>query len=96
MLKLIKKGVYAGGLKSKLGALMLKPVFKDVQKKLDYNALGGACFLGVKKVIVKAHGASERGAICASILQTKGFAGRLRTDKKEHRCIRYRHRGLKC
>lgn len=76
MLKLIKKGVYAGGLKSKLGALMLKPVFKDVQKKLDYNALGGACFLGVKKVIVKAHGASERGAICASILQTKGLAER--------------------
>ena len=76
MLKLIKKGVYAGGLKSKLGALMLKPVFKDVQKKLDYNALGGACFLGVKKVIVKAHGASERGAICASILQAKGLAER--------------------
>lgn len=74
MLKLIKKGVYAGGLKSKLGALMLKPVFKDVQKKLDYNAQGGACFLGVEKVVVKAHGASERGAISASILQAKGLA----------------------
>lgn len=74
LLKLIKKGVYSGGLKSKLGALMLKPVFKDVQKKLDFNAQGGACFLGVKKVVVKAHGASKRGAFCASILQAKGLA----------------------
>ena len=74
MLKLIKRGVYSSGLKAKLGALMLKPVFKDVQKALDYNAQGGACFLGVKKVVVKAHGASERGAISASILQAKGLA----------------------
>ncbi len=74
MLKLIKRGVYSGGLKSKIGALMLKPVFKEVQKTLDYNAQGGACFLGVKKVVVKAHGASSRGAISASILQAKGLA----------------------
>lgn len=74
LLKLIKKGVYASGLKGKLGALMLKPVFKDVKTKLDFNAQGGACFLGVKKVVVKAHGASKRGAISASILQAKGLA----------------------
>lgn len=74
MLKLIKKGVYSSGLKAKLGAAMLKPVFKDVKRKLDFNAVGGACFLGVKKVVVKAHGASSRGAISASILQAKGLA----------------------
>lgn len=74
LLKLIKKGVYSSGLKAKLGAAMLKPVFKDVKEVLDFNARGGACFLGVKKVVVKAHGASERGAISASILQAKGLA----------------------
>lgn len=74
LLKLIKQGVYSGGLKTKLGAVMLKPVFKDVKTKLDFNAQGGACFLGVNKVIVKAHGASKRGAISASILQAKDLA----------------------
>lgn len=74
LLKLIKKGVYSSGFKAKLGAAMLKPVFKDVKKMLDFNARGGACFLGVNKVVVKAHGASERGAISASILQAKGLA----------------------
>jgi len=74
LLSLIKQGVYSGGLKNKLGALMLKPVFKDVKKKLDYNAVGGACFLGVKKVVVKTHGASARGAVCAGILQAQSLA----------------------
>lgn len=74
LLKLIKQGVYSGGLKTKLGAVMLKSVFKDVKKKLDFNAVGGACFLGINKVIVKAHGASKRGAISASILQAQDLA----------------------
>ena len=74
MLSLIKEGVYGGGLKSKLGALMLKPVFAGVKKKMDYNAHGGACFLGVKKVVVKSHGASKAKSITASILQAKSLA----------------------
>ncbi|MDE6302493.1 MAG: phosphate acyltransferase PlsX [Clostridia bacterium] len=74
LLKLIKQGVYSSGLKAKLGAAMLKPVFKDVKEVLDFNARGGACFLGVKKVVVKAHGASKRGAISASILQAQDLA----------------------
>ncbi len=74
MLKLIKNGVYGGGLKSKLGALMLKDVFAGVKKKMDYNAHGGACFLGVNKVVVKSHGASQRNSICSSILQAKMLA----------------------
>ena len=74
MLKLIKDGVYSGGLKSKLGALMLKSVFKNVKKKMDYNAHGGACFLGVNKIVVKSHGASKSKSITASILQAKSLA----------------------
>ncbi len=81
MLKLIKEGIYSGGLKYKLGALALKPVFKSVQKKLDYNANGGACFLGVKKVVVKSHGASKRNSIKASILQAKLLAENNICDK---------------
>ncbi len=81
MLKLIKDGVYSGGLKSKLGALMLKPVFKNVKKKMDYNAHGGACFLGVNKIVVKSHGASKSKSITASILQAKSLAEAKVCDK---------------
>ena len=63
-----------GGLKAKLGALMLKPVLKEVKTRMDYNSQGGACFLGVNKVVVKAHGASKRKSICASILQARKLA----------------------
>lgn len=81
MLKLIKDGVYSGGLKSKLGALMLKSVFKNVKKKMDYNAHGGACFLGVNKIVVKSHGSSKSKSITASILQAKSLAEAKVCDK---------------
>lgn len=81
MLKLIKDGVYSGGLKSKLGALLLKSVFKNVKKKMDYNAHGGACFLGVNKIVVKSHGASKSNSVTASILQAKSLAEAKVCDK---------------
>ena len=81
MLKLIKDGVYSGGFKSKLGALLLKSVFKNVKKKMDYNAHGGACFLGVNKIVVKSHGASKSKSITASILQAKSLAEAKVCDK---------------
>ena len=81
MLKLIQDGVYSGGLKPTLGALMLKSVFKNVKKKMDYNAHGGACFLGVNKIVVKSHGASKSKSITASILQAKSLAEAKVCDK---------------
>ena len=71
---ILMEGINKGGLRAKLGALMLKPVLKEVKTKMDYNSQGGACFLGVNKVVVKAHGASKRKSICASILQARKLA----------------------
>ena len=71
---IMMEGVNKGGLLAKLGALMLKPVLRDVKHRLDYNNQGGACFLGVNKVVVKSHGASKRKSICASILQAATLA----------------------
>lgn len=71
MFNMIKSGIYAGGLRAKLGYLLLKPVFKDIKHKLDYNDNGGAVLLGLEKVIVKSHGSSKAKAICNSILQCK-------------------------
>lgn len=67
-------GIKKGGLRAKLGALMLKPVLKGVKNKMDYNSQGGACFLGLNKVVVKAHGAAKRKSVCAAILQARKLA----------------------
>ncbi len=55
--------------KAKLGALLLKDSFKRLSHKLDYNTEGGALFLGVKKTVIKAHGASDRLAFRNAVLQ---------------------------
>jgi len=65
---LLKQGIYASA-RAKIGALLLKPVFKDLKHKMDYNEHGGAAFLGLKKPVVKAHGASKAKSITGAILQ---------------------------
>jgi glycerol-3-phosphate acyltransferase PlsX len=69
--KLIKDGIMKGGLRAKLGYLLLKSVFKQIKTKMDYNDNGGAVLLGLKKIVIKSHGSSKAKSICASILQAK-------------------------
>lgn len=70
----ILKQEVKNSLKNKIGALFMKGAFKELKTRMDYNAVGGAPFLGVKKIIVKSHGSSKAKAICASILQVKQMA----------------------
>lgn len=71
---LLKDGIMNGGAKAKLGYLLLKPVLKDLKKKLDYSENGGAALLGLEKIVVKAHGSSKAKTLKASILQAKSYA----------------------
>lgn len=71
VLSLLKQGIYGGGVRAKLGALLLKPVFKGLKHTLDYNEHGGAAFLGLKKPVVKAHGSSKEKSILGAILQVR-------------------------
>ncbi|HOO22908.1 MAG TPA: phosphate acyltransferase PlsX [Clostridia bacterium] len=71
MFGLIKNGIMAGGLKAKIGYLLLKPVFKGIKKTMDYNDNGGAVLLGLEKVLVKSHGSSKAKAVKNSILQAR-------------------------
>ncbi|HEX9015175.1 MAG TPA: phosphate acyltransferase PlsX [Chloroflexota bacterium] len=50
-------------LRYKLAALVLKPAFRRVAKKLDYAEYGGANLLGVNGPVVIAHGRSNARAI---------------------------------
>jgi len=67
---LLKQGIYSS-FRAKMGALLLKPVFKDLKHTLDYNEHGGAAFLGLKKPVVKAHGSSKAKSIRGAILQVR-------------------------
>lgn len=71
MFEIIKKGIIGGGLRAKLGYLLLKPVFKGIKKTMDYNDNGGAILLGLEKVLIKSHGSSKSKAMCNSILQAR-------------------------
>ncbi|MCL2420589.1 MAG: phosphate acyltransferase PlsX [Defluviitaleaceae bacterium] len=54
---------------SKIGALLAKGAFGRIKKRLDYDDIGGAPFLGLKNLVVKAHGSSNERAICGAIRQ---------------------------
>lgn len=71
MFEVIKNAIMQGGLRAKLGYLLLKPAFKTVKNKMDYNNNGGAVMLGLNKIVVKSHGSSKAKSIAASILQAK-------------------------
>lgn len=68
MFELIKRNIKSGGLRAKLGYLMLKPALRGVKKKFNSDEIGGGIFLGVNKVVMKAHGSSSAKAFCNSIL----------------------------
>ena len=71
---LLKESILNGGLRAKLGYLLLKPVLKSLKKTMDYNAYGGAVMLGLEKVVVKAHGSSKAKSVSAAILQAVSLA----------------------
>lgn len=57
--------------KSKIGALFMKKSLKKLKDKLNFNNYGGAAFLGVKKLVVKGHGASNSLAYLKCIEQVR-------------------------
>ena len=73
ILGMIKDEVMQASFISKLGILLLKPVLKNLMKKTDYKEYGGAPFLGVDGICIKAHGSSDGKAFKNAIRQSKQF-----------------------
>lgn len=64
---------FTRNMRSKLGALMLKPAFKNIKKGMDYTEVGGAPLLGVNGAFIKAHGSSNAKAIMNAVRQARLF-----------------------
>ena len=68
----ILKDNIMGSFTTKLGGMLLKPVFKKIKSDFDYTEYGGAAFfLGVNGICVKAHGSSNAKAFKNAIRQAK-------------------------
>ena len=87
----VKEGMLTS-LRSKIGALLVKPALKETLKSFDASQYGGAPLLGLKGLVVKTHGSSKAVEIKNSVLQCIAFTeqdinGKIReylADTAEH------------
>ena len=69
VMKILKDGIMQGGIRAKIGAVLLKPTLRKIKKTLDVNEQAGGAFLGVDRIVVKAHGSSTATSIARCIEQ---------------------------
>lgn len=73
LMKNVVKETLTSSPKTKLGAVLLKDELNEAFKRFDATEYGGAPILGLKGLIVKAHGNANAKIFCNAILQcTKG------------------------
>ncbi len=77
---ILKTGIMSS-FRTKLGGMLLKPVFKKFKKDFDYKEYGGAAFLGVNGICIKAHGSSDGKAFKNAIKQATIFYENKVVDK---------------
>lgn len=76
----IKKGLMTN-VRSKMGALLVKPTLKETLKKFDASEYGGAPLLGLNGLVVKTHGNSTAKEVANSIIQCVTFKEQHINDK---------------
>ncbi|MBE6550907.1 MAG: phosphate acyltransferase PlsX [Ruminococcaceae bacterium] len=74
LMKSLKNEIANGGLKTKLGGLLIKDNVYALKKKLDSSEYGGAPILGVGAPMIKAHGSSDEKAIASAVRQAVSYA----------------------
>ena len=72
LIKKVKEGMLTS-LRSKIGALLVKPALKQTLKAFDLEQYGGAPLLGLNGLVVKTHGSSKANEIKNSIVQCITF-----------------------
>jgi glycerol-3-phosphate acyltransferase PlsX len=70
---LIKRELSASVI-TKTGAILARPAFQNLKKRLDYAEYGGAPLLGVRNIVVVGHGSSNARAVRNAIRNVKEFS----------------------
>ena len=76
----VKQGMMST-LRSKIGALLVKPALKETLKSFDASEHGGAPLLGLNGLVVKTHGNSNAQEVSNSIIQCVTFKEQKINDK---------------
>lgn len=80
LVKKIKSGLMST-VRSKIGALLVKPALKETLKDFDASKYGGAPLLGLNGLVVKTHGNAKSTEVRNSILQCVTFMEQHINDK---------------
>lgn len=68
----VKEGMMST-LRSKIGALLVKPALKQTMKSFDASEYGGAPLLGLNGLVVKTHGSSKAQEVKNTLIQCVTF-----------------------
>lgn len=82
----VKSGMMTS-LRSKIGALLVKPALKKTLKTFDTEEYGGAPLLGLNGLVVKTHGSSKAVEIKNSILQCIAFKEQKINEKIKEKIV---------
>ena len=86
LIKQVKNGMMTS-LRSKIGALLVKPALKKTLKAFDLEQYGGAPLLGLNGLVVKTHGSSKAVEVKNSILQCLTFKEQKINEKIKEKVI---------
>lgn len=90
LLKKLKGEIFSRTL-YKLGALLMKKLFKDLKEFMNYQNYGGSVLLGTSKVVVKGHGSSKAKAVEKCIEQAYKMEVSQLSGKIETEIAKYEH-----
>jgi glycerol-3-phosphate acyltransferase PlsX len=82
MLAMIKRELMSTAV-TKAGAMLAKPAFRNIKRRLDYTEYGGAPLLGVNRIVLIGHGRSNAKAIRNAIRSVKEFSENRTSERIE-------------
>lgn len=82
----VKEGLMSS-LRSKIGALLIKPALKSTLKTFQADEYGGAPLLGLNGLVVKTHGSSKAKEITNSIIQCVSFKNQKINEKIKEKLL---------
>ena len=66
---ILKQEIKKANIFRKMGAMLMKKVFKKLKGRVNYTDVGGSPFVGLNKILIKSHGSSKANTIYTCVLQ---------------------------
>lgn len=86
LIRKVKSGMMTS-VRSKMGALLVKPALKETLKSFDVQEYGGAPLLGLNGLVVKTHGSATSVEIRNAVIQCLDFKKQQIGEKIQERII---------